>query len=100
LIAAYQSVFGDITMTIDGVVRGAMPWEDWAITSRIDTAPYWRQVWQAASCHRSQLPNYDELAQLPEETQLKFWGCQTFYRAFSLVNGGRQVEHDLFEGLR
>jgi LmbE family N-acetylglucosaminyl deacetylase len=100
LIAAYQSVFGDITMTIDGVVRGAMPWEDWAITSRIDTAPYWRQVWQAASCHRSQLPNYDELAQLPEETQLKFWGCQTFYRAFSLVNGGRQVERDLFEGIR
>ncbi len=100
LIAAYQSVFGDITMTIDGVVRGAMPWEDWAITTRIDTAPYWRQVWQAASCHRSQLPNHDELAQLPEETQLLFWGCQTFYRAFSLVNGGRQVEHDLFEGLR
>jgi LmbE family N-acetylglucosaminyl deacetylase len=100
LIAAYQSVMGDITMHVDGVVRGAMPWEDWAITTRIDTAPYWRQVWQAASCHRSQLPNHDELAQLPEEMQLKFWGCQTFYRAFSLVNGGRRVEHDLFEGLR
>ncbi|HTP11528.1 MAG TPA: PIG-L family deacetylase [Anaerolineae bacterium] len=100
LIAAYQSVMGDITMPVDGVVRGAMPWEDWAITTRIDTAAYWRQVWQAASCHRSQLPNHDELAQLPEEMQLKFWGCQTFYRAFSLVNGGRQVEHDLFEGLR
>ncbi len=100
LIAAYQSVMGDITMNVDGVVRGAMPWEDWAITTRIDTAPYWRQVWQAAACHRSQLPNYDQLAQLPEEIQLKFWGCQTFYRAFSLVNSGRQVEHDLFEGLR
>jgi hypothetical protein len=24
----------------------------------------------------------------------------TFYRAFSLVNGGRQLETDLFEGLR
>jgi len=24
----------------------------------------------------------------------------TFYRAFSLVNGGRKVESDLFEGLR
>jgi LmbE family N-acetylglucosaminyl deacetylase len=100
LIAAYQSVMGDITMNVDDVVRGAMPWEDWAITTRIDTAPYWRQVWQAAGCHRSQLPNYDELAQLSEEMQLKFWGCQTFYRAFSLINGGRQVERDLFEGLR
>jgi len=24
----------------------------------------------------------------------------TFYRAFSLVNGGRKIETDLFEGLR
>jgi LmbE family N-acetylglucosaminyl deacetylase len=100
LIAAYQSVMGDITMDVDGVVRGAMPWEDWAITTRIDTAKYWRQVWQAASCHRSQLPDLDHLGELPEEVHLKFWGCQTFYRAFSLVNGGRQVEHDLFEGIR
>lgn len=25
---------------------------------------------------------------------------QNYYRVFSLVNGGRQVEEDLFEGLR
>jgi hypothetical protein len=24
----------------------------------------------------------------------------TFYRVFSLVNGGREIEADLFEGLR
>jgi LmbE family N-acetylglucosaminyl deacetylase len=100
LVQAYQSVIGDITTDVDSVVRRAVPWEDWAITTRIDTSRYWRQVWQAASSHRSQLLDYDRLAQLPEETQLKFWGCQTFYRAFSLVNGGRQVEQDLFEGLR
>ena len=100
LIAAYQSAFGDITMEIDGVVRGAMPWEDWAITTRIDTERYWRQVWQAASAHRSQLPDLKHMNELPEELHLRFWGCQTFYRAFSLVNGGRQVERDLFEGLR
>lgn len=28
------------------------------------------------------------------------WGTQAFYRAFSLVNGGRTIERDLFEGLR
>ena len=28
------------------------------------------------------------------------WGAQSFYRVFSLVNGGRQREADLFEGLR
>jgi LmbE family N-acetylglucosaminyl deacetylase len=100
LMDAYQSLFGDITMDIDGVVRRAMPWEDWAITTRIDTAAYWRQVWQAVACHRSQLPDLDRMHDLPEEIHLKFWGCQTYYRAYSLVNGGRQVEEDLFEGLR
>jgi LmbE family N-acetylglucosaminyl deacetylase len=100
LINAYQSAIGDITMNVDRVERRARPWEDWAITTRIDTARYWRQVWQAASCHRSQLPDLERMNELPEELHLKFWGCQTFYRAFSLVNGGRQVEHDLFEGIR
>jgi LmbE family N-acetylglucosaminyl deacetylase len=100
LADAYLSTIGDISMNIDGVERRARPWEDWAITTRIDTARYWRQVWQAAACHRSQLPEYDRLSQLPEEVFLKFWGCQTYYRALSLVNGGRQVEHDLFEGVR
>jgi LmbE family N-acetylglucosaminyl deacetylase len=100
LADAYLSTIGDISMSVDGVERRARPWEDWAITTRIDTAHYWRRVWQAAACHRSQLPEYDRLSQLPEEIFLKFWGCPTFYRAFSLVNGGRRVEHDLFEGIR
>ena len=100
LVDAYLSTIGDISMNVDGVERRARPWEDWAITTRVNTSDYARQVWQAAACHRSQLPDYDRLNQLPEEVFLKFWGCQTFYRAFSLVNGGRQVEHDLFEGIR
>jgi hypothetical protein len=68
--------------------------------TRIDTVEYWSQVWQAITCHRSQLPNYEALVQLPEERHRKLWGTQEFYRAFSLVNGGRTVEHDLFAGLR
>ena len=28
------------------------------------------------------------------------FGTQEFYRAFSVVNGGRAQESDLFEGLR
>jgi hypothetical protein len=77
-----------------------MPWEDWAITTRVDVRPYWRQVWQAALAHKSQAPGFEILGSLPEEQQQQLWGTQTLYRAFSLVNGGRQVEHDLFEGLR
>ncbi len=61
---------------------------------------YWRTVWKAVRCHQTQLPAYHLLEGLPEEQHKALWGCQTFYRTFSLVNGGRTVEHDLFEGLR
>lgn len=96
---AYQAAFGDLVMKIDGVERRDVSWEDWAITTKIDTRAYWRQVWQAVSCHHSQLPAYAALGQLPDESQAKLWGTQYFYRAFSLVNGGRQLETDLFAGL-
>ncbi len=44
LVSTYLSVFGDISMHIDGVERHAKPWIDWAITTRIDTSRYWQQV--------------------------------------------------------
>jgi hypothetical protein len=28
------------------------------------------------------------------------WHSETYYRSFSLVNGGREQENDLFAGLR
>jgi hypothetical protein len=37
---------------------------------------------------------------LPEAYHQQVWGVQHYYRAFSLVNGGRKLEDDLFEGLR
>ena len=52
------------------------------------------------ACHRSQLPGYGRLKHLPEQQQRLLWGTRGFYRAYSLVNGGRQRESDLFEGLR
>jgi LmbE family N-acetylglucosaminyl deacetylase len=99
-IATYEAAFGDTAMTVDGVKRCVPGWADWAITTRINTVDYWSQVWQAIARHRSQLPNYEALVQLPEECHRELWGIQEFYRAFSLVNGGRTVEHDLFAGLR
>ena len=35
-----------------------------------------------------------------DELHQALWGSQTFYRVFSLVNGGRERETDLFAGLR
>ena len=100
LLDVYQFVFGDLIMQIDGRERRGAGWPEWQITTRTDTLPYWRTVWKAVSCHQTQLPAYHLLERLPKEKHEALWGCQTYYRAFSLVNGGRTVERDLFEGLR
>ena len=44
--------------------------------------------------------NADTLAHLSEEHHRGLWGSQEYYRAMSLVNGGRAKEGDLFDGLR
>lgn len=99
-LAAYDAVFGDSAMTVDGVKRRVPGWPSWMITTRLDTTAYCQQVWQAIQCHRSQLPDYQALLDLPEAQHRFLWGTQEFYRAFSLVNGGPAVEDDLFAGLR
>src|SRR6266567_392257 len=100
LLDVYQCVFGDLVMHIDNVERRGAGWPDWQISTRIATWAYWRTVWQAVCCHQTQLPAYQLLENLSVEQHKALWGEQTFYRAFSLVNGGRAVEYDLFEGLR
>nr|HMN29737.1 PIG-L family deacetylase [Caldilineaceae bacterium] len=98
-LAIYQQVFGDLVMHIDGVERRATGWVEWAITTQIDAVAHWQQVRRAVACHRSQLSAYQHFVDLPPEQQRILWGKQTFYRALSLVNGGRQIETDLFAGI-
>jgi LmbE family N-acetylglucosaminyl deacetylase len=100
LAEAYVAVFGDIVMQIDGVDRHVVIDDDWAITTWLDTSAYEDTVWKAVFCHTSQLPAYSRLEQVPEQYRKIIWSEETFYRAFSLVNGGRKIERDLFEGLR
>lgn len=95
----YQQVFGDLVMNIDGVERRATSWPEWAFTTRLDATAHWQQVQRAVDCHRSQLPAYQHFATLTPAQQRTLWGSQTFYRALSLVNGGREIEHDLFAGI-
>lgn len=97
--AAYQAAFKTLAFTVDGVVRQAVPWPEWSLTTRIDTRPWWPTVWRAVSQHASQIGAYAALGQLSPEHHEGLWGRQSFYRAFSLVNGGRQGETDLFDGL-
>ena len=98
--AAYQAAFKTVTSMVDGIERQAVPWSDWAITTVIDTQAFWPTVWQAVSCHDSQIAGYERLKSLSREHHQALWGSQCFYRAVSLVNGGRTRETDLFEGLR
>jgi LmbE family N-acetylglucosaminyl deacetylase len=98
--AAYQAAFRKLISTVDGVERQATPWPDWAITTVIDTRAFWPIVWQAISCHESQVSAYERLKELSPEHHEALWGRQSFYRAFSTVNGGRRREADLFEGIR
>ncbi len=100
LLEAYQLVFGDLVMRIDESERRAEGWPDWQITTRIDASRCWRTVWRAVRCHQTQLPPSHLLERLSEDQHTALWGTPTYYRAFSLVNGGREVENDVFEGLR
>ncbi len=96
----YESVMGELVMHIDGVKRRSTGWPEWAITTRVDAGDYWETVWQAVQCHQSQIPAYGVLHNLTETQHRQLWGRQTFYRVHSLVNSGRETEHDLFAGLR
>ncbi len=100
LMRAYFAAFRELKITVDGVERGANPWPDWAISAEVDTAQYWETAWQAVQCHKTQISIYKKLGQLSPRDHQVLWGRQQYYRAYSLVNGGRTRETDLFEGLR
>jgi LmbE family N-acetylglucosaminyl deacetylase len=96
-----KKYLGDIEFFVDGQARGESPWKDWMITTRVDLSSAWKTAWDAILCHRSQLPSIAPLLDLAEDEVRRLLTLQgTFYRAYSLVNGGRERETDLFEGLR
>ena len=97
--AAYESAIGTLSSEVDGILRRATPWPDWAITTEIDARSEWSTVWQAITCHESQVAGYGRLKALSPESHEALWGRQSYYRAFSRVNGGRTRETDLFEGI-
>ena len=98
--AAYQAAIKKLTVTVDGVERCVVPTPDWEVTTRIDTSAVWPAVWRAVQRHRTQMSIFKNLESLPPEHHRALWGAQEFYRVFSLVNGGRRRESDLFAGLR
>lgn len=100
VVGAANEIFGGLSMEIDGVVRSHIGWQDWQITTRLDNRQYLEKVRDAIHCHKSQLPGYGPIGEWSPGELSKVFGTGNFYRAYSLVNGGRKVESDLFEGLR
>jgi len=98
--APYQAAFRNLSKTVDGIVRKPSPWPDWMLTTVLDTSKVWPTVWRAINCHKTQMSVYRKLESLSADDHRSLWGTQEFYRVFSLVNGGRVLETDLFEGLR
>jgi len=96
----YRAVFGELGIDVRGTRREWVAWPDWSVTTRLDTAGYWSEVWEAASCHRSQLGNPARFAALSAQDHRRLWGTQQFYRVMSLVPGEAEVEDDLFAGIR
>ena len=97
--AIYAAV-GPFGMEIDGVPREMVGWDEWAVTTRIDARTHFDTAWAAILCHKSQLGGLGPITSLPQAELLHIFGEGTFVRVFSLVNGGRALEADLFAGLR
>ena len=97
LIAPFMD---DLTFRVDEQLRGEVAWSEWMITTRVEMAEYCSAAWRAIQCHKSQLPSLGALAEMHEDAATAVLAMQgTFYRAFSLVNAGRKIETDLFDGL-
>jgi LmbE family N-acetylglucosaminyl deacetylase len=100
LIRDYESIVGKMGIVVNGEQRFAAPWEDWTITTRIEVEDYVETMWRAVRCHESQLHDYEAFLHVPEAEKRRMFGVQSFYRVYSLVDPGPEVEKDLFAGLR
>lgn len=96
-LEAYQMIFGELVMMIDGQERRANGWQPWAITTEIETDAYWQQALQAITHHRSQLQAYHKKLQaLPEAQHRQLWSRQSYYRVFSQVKRRASIENGIF----
>jgi LmbE family N-acetylglucosaminyl deacetylase len=94
------SFVDDMTFSVDDQLRGEIAWKEWMVTTRVEMAEYCRSAWRAIKCHQSQLPSLGALVEMHEDAATSVLAMQgTFYRAYSLVNGGRKLETDLFEAI-
>lgn len=95
----YLSIFDDIVMPVDGVERRPVIWPDWAVTARINAEDYADVVMQAVLCHQTQIPHHADFIPNLKNHIRSLCRLQHYVRGYSLVNGGRTLETDLFAHL-
>ena len=99
--AAYQTALKKLTSTVDGVERQVV-----AVAGLGDHDAHRHERRLADGLARSAVPSdADEHLQEPRgavqrSISARCGACRSSTRVFSLVNGGRARESDLFEGLR
>jgi LmbE family N-acetylglucosaminyl deacetylase len=94
----YSDLVGGLAMEVDGELRQFDGWQPWSVTTHIDGDAYWPDVLRAIHCHETQLSTLGTIEDALEEHHNLLVGMRHYYRAYSLVNGGRQIETDLFAG--
>ena len=101
IINLIEPFMDSMTFALEGQLRGEVAWKNWMITTKIDMAEHCHAAWRAIRCHQSQLSTLGALAEFHEDAAAAILAMQgTFFRAFSMVNSGREVENDLFAGIR
>ena len=99
VIVQMQELGGELDPILEASTQ-ALHRRQVTVSARVDASEHWQTVWKAVQCHKTQMTAYSKLAELSDEYHKTLWGAQEFYRAFSIVNGGREVETDLFAGIR
>lgn len=99
MVSVYLSIFDDIVMVIDGVERRPVVWPDWAVTTRVDGRDYADAVMKAVHCHQTQIPADEGFISRLSQNIVALCSMQNYMRVYSLVNGGREPEDDLFAGI-
>lgn len=99
LAGLYDELVGGLQMEVDGQLRGFVGWPQWAVTAEIDGDAYWRHVLRAIDCHKTQRSTLGSFDKAIESRHRLLVGVRHYLRAYSLVNSGRALETDLFEGI-
>ena len=96
----YEAIFGELMMLIDEVERRTVSVERVGGDNSCSDGRVLAYSARSGCVSPHAVARICSLLDLPEDELRKLWHDQAYYRAYSLVNSGREIESDLFEGIR